>query len=378
MVNLLCWGRSLHLSTLDRYILSLLLPGLGFGVVIFTTLALAVGTLFDLVRQIADAQLPLSILLQLIWYELPTVLVLVLPMAVLLAVVGAMSHLSEEGEWIALRSVGVCLQRLLVPVLGFALLVSSATLLLNETWVPIAKFQSEQLMQQLLQQERTLGQGTDIFYPEYDRDQTIRRLYYAHRFDGSRIQGLTILDFSQPEVTQVITAEAAEWNFRESTWFLSRGIAYLISHRGVSRDLLQFEEQEIRLPRPAQSRQLRPTEVNELSILQTRRALRRLDPVKDAELVRALKVHLAQSYAQPFLAVVFALLGVGFGLSPSQRRGRQGFGVSVAVIFGQYVLAFFLGALGTIGTLPPLVAAWLPHVIGASVAVGLMWRVNRS
>ncbi|XFA72283.1 LptF/LptG family permease [Thermosynechococcaceae cyanobacterium Okahandja] len=378
MLTVFRWWRSLSLSKLDRYILSLLLPGFGFGVAIFTTLALAVGSIFDLVRQIADAQLPLSILLQLIWYELPTVLVLVLPMAVLLAVVGAMSRLSEEGEWIALRSVGVCLPRLLVPVLGFALLVSSATLVLNETWVPIAKFQSEQLLQQLLQQERTLGTGTDIFYPEYDRDQRVRRLYYGHRFDGNRIQGLTILDFSQPQLTQVISAESAEWNVRESTWRLSHGVAYLISRRGVSRDLLQFEEQEIRLPRPAQSQQLRPTEVSELSIIQTRRALRRLDPSKDAELVRALEVHLAQSYAQPFLAVVFALLGVGFGLSPSQRRGRQGFGISVAVVFSQYVLAFFLGALGAIGTLPPLVAAWLPHAIGGGVAVGLMWRVNRS
>lgn len=377
MVKVLCWRRSFHLSKLDCYILSLLWPGFGFGVAIFTTLALTVGTLFDLVRQIADAQLPLSILLQLIWYELPGVLVLILPMAVLLAVVGAMSRLSEEGEWIALRSVGVCLQRLLVPVLGFAFFVSSVTFVLNETWVPIAKFQSEQLMQQLLQQERTLGQGTDIFYPEQDPEQRVRRLYYAHRFDGSRIQGLTILDFSQPEVTQVISAKSAEWNFRERTWFLSQGVVYLINPSGVSRNLLQFQKQEIRLSRPAQSRQLRPSNVSELSIVQTRRALRRLDPMQDAELVRALEVHLAQSYAQPFLAVIFALLGVGFGLSPSQRRGRQGFGISVAVFFGQYVLTFFLGALGTIGALPPLVAAWLPHVIGGSVAMGLMWRVNR-
>lgn len=86
------------LPKLDQYLLSLLLPGFVFGVTIFTTLALTVGTIFDLVRQIADAQLPLTILLQLIGYQLPSVLVLVFPMAVLLAVVGAMSRLSEEGS----------------------------------------------------------------------------------------------------------------------------------------------------------------------------------------------------------------------------------------------------------------------------------------
>ncbi|MFN4280168.1 LptF/LptG family permease [Thermosynechococcus sp.] len=366
------------LPQLDQYLLSLLLPGFIFGVTIFTTLALTVGTIFDLVRQIADAQLPLTILLQLIGYQLPTVLVLVFPMAVLLAVVGAMSRLSEEGEWIALRSVGICLRRVLVPVVIFALFVSGLTLALNEIAVPIAKYESQKLMRELLQQERTLGSGTDIFYPEYDRHGNVRRLYYGHRFDGSRIQGITVLDFSQPQITQVISAESAEWNVRESRWLLSQGVAYLISHTGVSRNLLQFEQQEIRLPRPAQSQQLRPTDVNELSITQARRALQRLDPEQEPELVRALEVHVAQSYAQPFLAVVFALLGVGFGLSPSQRRGRQGFGISVAVVFGQYVLTFFLGALGTIGTLSPLAAAWLPHGIGLAVAIALLWRADRS
>ncbi len=366
------------LPKLDQYLLSLLLPGFIFGVTVFTTLALTVGTIFDLVRQIADAQLPLTILLQLIGYQLPTVLVLVFPMAVLLAVVGAMSRLSEEGEWIALRSVGICLRRVLVPVVVFALFVSGLTLALNEIAVPIAKYESQKLMRELLQQERTLGSGTDIFYPEYDRDGNVRRLYYGHRFDGSRIQGITVLDFSQPEVTQVISAASAEWNVRESRWLLSQGVAYLISHTGVSRNLLQFDQQEIRLPRPAQSQQLRPTDVDDLSITQARRALQRLDPAKEPELVRALEVHLAQAYAQPFLAVVFALLGVGFGLSPSQRRGRQGFGISVAVVFGQYVLTFFLGALGTIGTLSPLAAAWLPHGIGLAVAIALLWRAERS
>ncbi|BAY50933.1 hypothetical protein NIES2134_114870 [Thermostichus vulcanus NIES-2134] len=366
------------LPKLDQYLLSLLLPGFVLGLTVFTTLALTVGTIFDLVRQIADAQLPLTILLQLIGYQLPAVLVLVFPMAVLLAVVGAMSRLSEEGEWIALRSVGICLGRVLIPVVVFALFVSGLTLALNETAVPIAKYQSKKLMGELLQQERSLGSGTDIFYPEYDRHGNVRRLYYGHRFDGSRIQGITVLDFSQPQVTQVISAESAEWNVRESRWLLSQGIAYLISHTGVSRNLLQFDQQEIRLPRPAQSQPLRPTDVNELSITQARRALQRLDPDREPELVRALKVHLAQSYAQPFLAVVFALLGVGFGLSPSQRRGRQGFGISVAVVFGQYVLTFFLGALGTTGTLSPLAAAWLPHSIGLVVAIALLWRADRS
>lgn len=233
------------LPKLDQYLLSLLLPGFVFGVTIFTTLALTVGTIFDLVRQIADAQLPLTILLQLIGYQLPTVLVLVFPMAVLLAVVGAMSRLSEEGEWVALRSVGICLRRVLVPVVVFALFVSGLTLALNEIAVPIAKYESQKLMRELLQQQRTLGSGTDIFYPEYDRQGDVRRLYYGHRFDGSRIQGITVLDFSQPQVTQVISAESAEWNVRESRWLLSQGIAYLISHTGVSRNLLQFDQQEI-------------------------------------------------------------------------------------------------------------------------------------
>lgn len=364
-------------TLIDRYLWFNLLPSFIFATAVFTALALSVGTVFDLVRQVAEAQMPLSLVLKIIWLQLPYVLTLVFPMAVLLAVLSTMGRLVEDGEWTALRSVGISLYRVLIPLLLFAFLVSGITFLLNETWVPLARYQSEQLMASFLRQEEYLAPSEDIFYPEYGPDNTVRRLYYARRFDGLNMQGLTVLDFSQPDLTQVINAESAQWNSQTHTWRISNGVVYLISQLGNLRDTLQFEEQQLTIPRPARTTDLLLTEIRELSIVQTRRALLKAQKENDLELARALTVHLQQSYAQPFLAVVFALMGVGFGLSQRQRRGRQGFGLGVGLVFGQYVLTYLTAAMGMIGWLTPLIAAWLPHGIGIGVAMALIFRVNR-
>lgn len=364
-------------SLIDRYLWWSLLPSFIFAAAVFTALALSVGTVFDLVRQVAEAQMPLSLVLRIIWLQLPYVLTLIFPMAILLAVLSTMGRLVEDGEWTALRSVGISLYRLLVPLLLFALLVSGITALLNETWVPLARYQSEQLMASFLRQENFLAPADDIFYPEYGPNNTVRRLYYARRFDGLNMQGLTVLDFSQPDLTQVINAKSAQWNSQAHTWQISQGIVYLISQLGDVRDTLQFEQQQLTIPRPAQATELLLTEIRELSIVQTRRALKKAVDQRDQELERALNVHLQQSYAQPFLAVVFALMGVGFGLSQRQRVGRQGFGLGVGLVFGQYVLTYLTAAMGMIGWLTPFLSAWLPHGIGIGVATLLIVRVNR-
>ena len=119
------------------------------------------------------------------------------------------------------------------------------------------------------------------------------------------------------------------------------------------------------------------TQVTELSTAQARQALELAKADNNPTLVRALTVHLHQQYAQPFVAIVFGLLGLGFGAMGQKRGSGQGFGLSVGLIFAQILLTYFCGALGFVGLLTPVVAAWLPQGLGLAVALGLIERHNR-
>nr|WP_172636067.1 LptF/LptG family permease [Synechococcus sp. PCC 6312] len=364
-------------SRLDWYLWRNIVPAFGLGITIFAALALSVGVLFDLVRQVAEAQIPLTAVLQVLLFQIPYTLTFALPMAVMLAVLTTISRLGEDGELVAFKSIGLSLYRLAAPILAFSLVISLITFTLGETVIPEFRARSDQVLQRYLRQEERVGQSRDIYYPEYGPNDQVRRLYYAKEFDGVSMRGITVVDFSQPELVQVITAAEAAWSYPRSTWTIADGVIYLVSSLGNIRDIIEFQQQQLVIPRKLEEDVLSPSQVTELSTAQARQALTLAQKDNNPILVRALNVHLQQQYAQPFVAIVFGLMGLGFGAMGQKRGAAQGFGLSVGLIFGQILLTYFSGALGFVGILTPIMAAWLPQGLGLAVAIWLIQRANR-
>ena len=73
----------------------------------FTVISLSVGVMFDLIRKIVEYGLPLFLALKVLFFSLPSFLVLSFPMAVLLSTLLAYGKLSNNSELLALKSLGV-------------------------------------------------------------------------------------------------------------------------------------------------------------------------------------------------------------------------------------------------------------------------------
>ena len=74
-----------RLSVMDRYLfVELFLPFI-FGMGMFTSLALSIGTLFDLVRRVTESGLPMDIAVKILFLKMPEFVVLAFPMSMLLA-----------------------------------------------------------------------------------------------------------------------------------------------------------------------------------------------------------------------------------------------------------------------------------------------------
>ena len=90
-------------SVMDRYIArELILPFL-FGVGAFSSIAISIGALFDLIRRVAESGLSLTIAIEVFFLKLPGFLVLAFPMSMLLATMMTYSRFSSDSELIALR-----------------------------------------------------------------------------------------------------------------------------------------------------------------------------------------------------------------------------------------------------------------------------------
>ncbi|MFL0777797.1 MAG: LptF/LptG family permease, partial [Prochlorococcus sp.] len=108
---------------LDRWLLGELLGPLLFAMAAFTVVSLSVGVMFELVRRMAEDNLPFLVAVQVLGLRLPRFLVISFPMAMLMASLLAYSRLSANSELTALRSVGITTKRMIAPAIALALIL---------------------------------------------------------------------------------------------------------------------------------------------------------------------------------------------------------------------------------------------------------------
>ena len=91
-----------------------------------------------------------------------------------------------------------------------------------------------------------------------------------------------------------------------------------------------------------------------------------------------MRVRINEKFAFPAICLVFGLIGSSLGVRPNNRTSRsQGFGISVLLIFGYYLMSFIFSSLGINGTLAPIPAAWLPVILGLGSGAWLLRRASQ-
>jgi len=156
-------------TLMDRYItLELLLPFI-FGMGLFTSLALSIGTLFDLVRRVTESGLPMLVAIKILLLKMPGFIVLAFPMSMLLATLMAYSRLSSDSELIALQSIGVRFYRMVIPSFLLSLVVTGVTFLVSDWVAPVANYQASISLEKALNQDNPTFKERNIIYPEYGK-----------------------------------------------------------------------------------------------------------------------------------------------------------------------------------------------------------------
>jgi len=91
--------------------------------------------------------------------------------------------------------------------------------------------------------------------------------------------------------------------------------------------------------------------------------------------VARLSVQLQKKIAYPLITIVMALLAFPFSLSVGRRGTVTGMALAISVAIVYWVSAGLLEAMGNLGQLPPVLAAWAPDVLFALAGGWLLLRV---
>jgi lipopolysaccharide export system permease protein len=367
-------------SLMDRYIFTELIAPFIFGMGLFTSLGVAIGTVFDLVRRVTESGLLFDVAIKILILKMPEFIVLAFPMSVLLAGLMAYSRLSSDSEIIALRSIGVNIYRLIIPAIILSLIVTGITFFFNDYVTPTANNQAKIILNEALNDNTNRFKQSNIIYPQYgdillengEKKYSLTRLFYAEEFDGTTMTGLTILDRSQPNLNQIIVAESATWNIADNKWDFYNGSIYLLAPNGSYRSIASFEQQQLDLPRTPIDVGKKCKDYNEMTINESYQCLDSLKDSGDERKIVKLQVRIQEKFALPFVCLIFGILGAALGISPQNRGKATSFGICVVVVFSYYLLAFLSSALGVGGVLSPSVSAWTPNLLGLLIGLFLL------
>ena len=364
----------MHVRILDKYIFREVCKAFLFGICAFSAVFIGSGTLFKIAKYITDYGASLSAVVKVFVFGLPNVIMWTFPMSMLLATLLTFGRLSSSSEITAMKSCGIGFFRIAMPAILLGFLVSIVAILFNEHVVPWANTAYRNVVYYEIQGNSGAKSQDHIILKDI-KDGQIQRLLYARRYDADSqsLQSITLQEFDGAgKVSHVENAEYAEFTGKE--WVMHNGMLYDISD-GESEHTLRFNTQV--LPINASPRQIvrEQKDPEELTMKELKAQIR----IMKTQYVDTskLETELYQRITVPMASLIFALVGVPLGLQPTRNSSSAGFAMSVIIIFFYYALMTMANAIGRSGALSPMLAVWIPNIVGLIAGIFLIRKASR-
>jgi lipopolysaccharide export system permease protein len=358
-------------STLDRYLLRewlkvFLLAVLGFPFVVMVfDLVDRLGTYLG--RGIPKGRIALAYI-----YFLPETTSLVLPVAVLFAVVFTVGSLGRHSELTAAKASGISFHRVVRPLL----LASLAAVLLDLGLTELAPVTSERRAELLGDKQIRV---------------TANRYNFVYRADGGWVYAIRSLELGPRTMqdvimeregtggdypTIVIAAQRAVYDtLPRRRWVLSKGaVRYLLGPSQETTFTFDGLRTEALRETPADLL-AEPKAPDEMGYAELGRYIDALG--RSGSDTRKLRVERTLKLSVPFACIIIALFGAPLAISTPKSGAAWGVAVCLATTFVDLLMFQLSKAVGSGGALPPGFAAWVPNLIFGVAGVWL-WRNART
>jgi len=354
----------------DRYLVGEIVGPFSLAVVGFVIIGIA-DIVFVLVDRLVSQQIPVLAILQLILYQIPSVLVIFFPMAALFAVMLVLIRLAKDNELTIFRAQGINMFRLFLPIVCSACLFSLFSYVNNEHIVPWTNRQSQSLIRQAALKNPLPAVKDQVFF----KDQENRVFYGEHlSADQKTLEKVLIIERTQA-FPRVIIARKAVLNGR--IWQLTDGIIHNYDANGHVAQEATFKTMTIRQPMDMLQLMAHRRTPKEMSRQELHRKIAILKKSGFSVSDLAIEYHLKA--AMPWACLIFALTGIALCVS-LVKTAKDWWGVVAASIIAALSAGFFITlmavfrALGRGGFLPPALAAWGANIIFGILAGGIILR----
>jgi LPS export ABC transporter permease LptG len=355
---------------LDRYVLRYFLQAYFYCIAGF----ISIWFIFDISDNIStflDERVSRSLIAKYYLTQAPQILVVLLPVALLLALLFSLGRMSRSNEIVSMLTAGVSLPRLAAPLLLAGLLTSVASTLLNYSLAPHAEYAHKTLLDDPNSRRQQVGLIAQIF-----RNRTDNRTWFIQQFKPGENLFTTVHIVQQDANDNIVTnyiATSALYHPETKAWELQqvKVVHYdevgNITKAAVSDSLMVNDWSET--PFRLSSANVR---AEYLSVPELRDYLS-FNSDFPPTLLAPFATHLQYRLALPWTCLVITLVATSLGIGYSRRGILSSVAAAILIVFSMnFVMHLFL-ALGEGARIPDWAAAWTPNVLFGALGLVLLY-----
>ncbi len=390
------------LPKLDRYILSEFWLPLVSGAGIITGVWLGIDKFKDVFKLLARSGASFSTGLVVLGLEIPQILAVTMPIAMLLAAFLAFQKLSGQSELLAMRAAGASFTRIMKPVFILGLLGIAFTFIVSEFVVPFTTPFAQKIYTLALYKDPIATNGIDGFsYFEKDSKGAIRRIFYVRKFKNDLLRDVVILDFSKKNLSMIHTAKKGQWDPVKGGWVLQKGSSSYIKSSTTEEDLIEAEADNYEGWEDTSTESMHlvtnfektliPSSLNPHEILKKLTKLNELNFIGLYNFIKlhendrlytsdlnSVKAQFYNKFAYPVACLILALIGACLGIVGRRRVINWGYIALGLVVFVFYMSQTIFDSYADSGKIEPAIAVWIPNLIlGAIAASVYFYRANK-
>ena len=346
------------MKLIDRFISRELIVNVLFAIVVLS-LVLVVGNIFrKLLPLLVNHDVPMEYLITFIAYVLPFSLIFTIPWGLLTAILLVFGRLSADNELIALRSNGVSITRICIPLGAIAVICTAICLWLNVQAAPAAQEKLRSTIFDLATRNPMALFGSDQVI-----DQFPGRKIYVGKKEGNKLENITVFELNQNSLPVKVTY--ARTGMLEADLANKRILMHLYQARYQERD-----EKD-----PSNLRKIR----DGINMVEGTLPIS-LEELYEKEKKRqrsASRTEINKRFSFPFACVAFAIIGVPLGVTAHRRETSIGFAMGLIVATTYFLFVIIGDTLRGNPQAHPELLVWFPNVLFIVLGALLFRRLAR-
>lgn len=311
-----------------------------------------------------------DMLLYFIW-KLPEMISRTATFSVLMATLLTLGVLSRDSEIIALRSCGISLFKVSLPMLSLGFVVSILLLINAEIVLPRSYAHTELIDQVKIRKnvDRATFKRNNIWF----RSKSLMLQARLYEPNTRSLIGVVVWDVDE-FMNPVSRIDADTAVYKDGRWLLNSAV--LRNFQSVAGYAPRFvKTMNLDLNLKTEDLQVLDKDADNLSIRTLKEYAENLQ--RGGYKAYRFLTLMHTKIASPFAALIMVLLGIPFALKNSRSGGvAMGIGASIGIGFAYFVVNAVLLSYGRSGLLPPVVAAWGANFLFALSGIWMSMKVR--